>query len=431
MPLPPSVRGAGAARALAAAALTITIALPVPALAAPALAAEAPLAVLRPFVERILADHPRAALAHASVEQARADAELMGQPLHNPEIGYIGEHSRAGAGAETGGTTATNLVELSLTTDFGVKQAGRRAVGDRTVETAAAQADDERLGLAAEAVAALARYQGAQARDRLAARQEEATAAFLALAEKLRRAGDSSAADLALARLALAETRKLRSEARVALVRAREELRGLCGCAPDEAPRLPEPPPPEPLLGDEASLSDSLPAVRAARARVEAARADLRLAGDERIPDPTFRLGGGRDGDATKITFGVSVPLPVLNSGAARVGAAGRALGAAEAAEQKIRRAAQTELTASRAAAVEAWAGWQAWQSHGAPPAAQETALLQRLWVSGEMSATDYFVQLRETVRVAQQGADLWAEAWATLADALRAADRIDSAVGL
>ena len=428
--MPPSPRsslGARTALFLAAGACSSSLAL-----SAPSLAAEAPLAPLRPFVERVLTEHPRAAMTHAAVARARADAEVLAQPLYNPEIGYAGERTRTPAGADAaGGSAMTNLAELSLTTDFGVKQASRREIGARGIDAASAQAAEDRLGLAAEAMAALARFQGAQARDRLASRQEEAMGAFLSLAEKLRKAGDSSAADLALARIALAETRKLRNETRVALVRAREEVRGLCACAPDEVPRLPDPPPPDSLLGEAPAALDALPAVRTARALVETARADLRLAGDERVPDPTFRLGGGRDGAATKITFGVSIPLPVLNSGSARVGSAGRALVAAEVAEQAARRAAQTELAVSRAAAVETWSGWQAWQTQGAPPAEQQMTLLQRLWVGGEISATDYFVQLRETVRVAQQGADLWAETWSALAEGLRTANRIDSALGL
>lgn len=400
-------------------------------LSAPSLAAEAPLAPLRPFVERVLTEHPRAAMTHAAIARARADAELLAQPLYNPEVGYMGERVRTPAGADAaGGSAMTNLVELSLTTDFGVKQTSRREIGVRGIEVSSAQAAEDRLTLAAEAMGALARFQGAQARDRLAARQEEAMGAFLSLAEKLRRAGDGSAADLALARLALAETRKLRNETRVALVRAREEVRGLCACTPDDLPRLPDPPSPDSLLGAESVALDTLPAIRTARARVETARADLRLAGDERIPDPTFRLGGGREGNDTKIIFGVSVPLPVLNSGSARVGSAGSALVAAEVAEQVARRAAQTDLAMSRAAAVESWSGWQAWQTQGSPPAEQQMALLQRLWGGGEISATEYFVQLRETVRVAQQGADLWTETWFALAEGLRTANRIDSALG-
>lgn len=428
--MPPSPRSIPGARTILSLAVGVWSSSLV--LSAPSLAAEAPLAPLRPFVERVLTEHPRAAMIHAAVSRARADAEVLAQPLYNPEIGYMGERTRTPAGADAAGnSTMTNLAELSLTTDFGVKQASRREIGVRGVEASSAQATEDRLALAAEAMEALARFQGAQARDRLASRQEEAMGAFLSLAEKLRKAGDGSAADLALARLALAETRKLRNETRVALVRAREEVRGLCACAPDDVPHLSDPPSPDSLLGEESVVLDTLPAIRTARARVEAARADRRMAGDERIPDPTFRLGGGRDGDATKITFGVSVPLPVLNSGSARVSSAGSALVAAEVAEQAARRAAQTDLAVSRAAAIETWSGWQAWQTQGAPPAEQQMALLQRLWGGGEISATDYFVQLRETVRVAQQGAELWAETWSALAEGLRTANRIDSALGL
>ena len=400
----------------------------------PVAAAEAPLAPWRPFLDRVLSDHPRAAQAESGVAQAEAEAEVLAQPLYNPEIGYAGEYKRSPAGTDSvGDTSLKSVVEVALTTDFGVKQESRRQIGQRGIAVARADSAEARLALAGEALAGLARFQGALRQEALAARQEEAMLSFLRLAERLRKAGDSSAADLALARLALAETARVHADARIELAQAREMLRGLCDCEPSGIAALPDPLSPELLgspAGDEARL-DELPAVQAGRARIETARADLSLARDERVPDPTFRLGGGRDGSATLVTFGVSLPIPVLNSGSARVVSAGRGLASAEAAEMTARRAARTEIAATRAAATEAWQGWQAWRTQAAEPLDQQIGLLERLWVGREISATDYFVQLRETVRAAQQGAELWTRAWTTLADGLRAANRIDTVVGL
>lgn len=405
-------------------------------LSCPVVAAEAPLAPWRPFLDRVLSDHPRAAQAESGVAQAEAEAEVLAQPLYNPEIGYAGEYKRspAGSGSDSvGDTSLKSVVEVALTTDFGVKQESRRLIGQRGIAVARADSAEARLALAGEALAGLARFQGARRQEALAARQQAAMDSFLRLAERLRQAGDSSAADLALARLALAETARVAADARIELAQAREALRGLCDCDPAGIAALPDPLSPELLGGpggDEARLDD-LPAVQAGRARIETARADLRLARDERVPDPTFRLGGGRDGSATLVTFGVSLPIPVLNSGSARVVSAGRGLASAEAAEMTARRAARTEIAATRAAATEAWQGWQAWRAQAGAPLDQQIALLDRLWVGREISATDYFVQLRETVRAAQQGAELWTRAWTTLADGLRAANRIDNVVGL
>jgi len=400
--------------------------------AAPVAAAEAPLAPWRPFLERVLSDHPRAALAERGLEQARAEADSLAQPLYNPELGSSGEYTRSPSGNDSsGGNTLKTVVEVSLTTDFGVKQESRRLIGERGIDVARAASAGERLKLAGEALAGLARFQGARRQESLAARQEQAMQSFLILAERLHRAGDSSAADLALARLALADIARLHADALIELVQAREALRGLCACTPDDLPGLPDPLAPDRLIGGTEAGLDDLPEVQTSRARVETARADLRLARDERVPDPTFRLGGGQDGGGTVVTFGVSLPIPVLNSGAARVTTAGRTLATAEAAEQAARRAAQTEIATSRAAATEAWRGWRSWQEQAGQPVEQHMLLLEKLWVGRELSATDYFVQMRETIRAAQQGAELWTRAWTTLADGLHAANRIDSVVGL
>lgn len=398
-------------------------------------AVEPPLTAVKPYLEKVLAEHPRSFQARSEVERARAEAEVLAQPLYNPALGFNGEHKRTPGGSDSGSgeTTWTRVVEVSLTTDFGVKQQKRSEIGRRGVDVATGEEAQARLDLVAEALVRLARYQGAREAEALAARQEAAMASFVKLAERQRKAGDSSAADLSLARLALAETTRIRADARVELARSREDVRGLCGCAPDEIAALSSQLPGEDVLVGEDidSVLDRHPVLRTLRARVEMARSDLNLSKEERIPDPTFRLGGGSEGNATLITFGVSVPIPVLNSGSAKVRASGSALVAAEAAEATARRMTRTDLEASRAAYVEANQGWRTWREQAVAPLEQQAALMERMWLGGEITATDYFIQLRETARVAQQGNELKTSAWTSLATVLRASNGFETFMGL
>jgi len=398
-------------------------------------AEEPSLTALKPYLEKVLAEHPRSFQARSEVDRARADAEVLEQPLYNPELGFSGQHKRTPAGSDNdaGGTTWTRVVEVSLTTDFGVKQQTRREIGRRGIDVANAEEAQARLDLASEALVRLARYQGARESEALAARQEAAMASFVKLAERQRKAGDSSAADLSLARLALAETARIRADARVGLARAREDVRGLCGCTPDEIAPLPARlPPDDVLLGEDIDrVLDRHPVLRGLRARIEVARSDLTLSQEERIPDPTFRLGGGSEGSATLVTFGVSVPIPVMNSGSAKVRASGRALVAAEAAEATARRETKTELEAARASYVEANHGWRMWQEQAVAPLEQQAALMERMWLGGEITATDYFIQIRETARVAQQGSELKTSAWTSLASVLKASSGFETFMGV
>ncbi|CCG41369.1 TolC family protein [Magnetospirillum molischianum] len=401
----------------------------------PSYAVDPSLVVVTPYLEKVLAEHPRSYQARSEVERARADAEVLAQPLYNPELGFNGEHKQTPASANNGAgeTTWTRVVEVSLTTDFGVKQQRRSEIGVRGVDVANAGEAEARLALVSEALIRLARYQGALNTEALAARQEAAMVSFVKLAERQRKAGDSSAADLSLARLALAETTRTRADARVDLARAREEVRGLCACAPDEIAALPTRLPAEDsVVGEDIDdILDRHPTLRALRARIEMARSELHLSEAERIPDPTFRLGGGSEGDATLVTFGVSVPIPVLNSGSAKVRSAGRGLVTAEAAEAAARREIKTELAAARSSYVEAHRGWKMWQEQATAPIEQQAALMERMWLGGEITATDYFIQIRETARVAQQGSELKTSAWTSLATVLKASNGFETFMGV
>jgi cobalt-zinc-cadmium efflux system outer membrane protein len=90
--------------------------------------------------------------------------------------------------------------------------------------------------------------------------------------------------------------------------------------------------PPEVLLADAlASAARSRPEVDVARAEAEAARASCELARAERRPSPTFTAGVQRQqGGLFGPTFGVSLPLAVLDRGVGRIQAEEAALAQAE-----------------------------------------------------------------------------------------------------
>jgi cobalt-zinc-cadmium efflux system outer membrane protein len=91
---------------------------------------------------------------------------------------------------------------------------------------------------------------------------------------------------------------------------------------------------------------DDLPSVRAARARVVAAESDVRRAEIERVPE--IRLGAGAyfttDGDSSSAFLGLSIPLPVFDTGEAAVGRARAARDAASEAQRAVELHAQARL---------------------------------------------------------------------------------------
>jgi cobalt-zinc-cadmium efflux system outer membrane protein len=156
----------------------------------------------------------------------------------------------------------------------------------------------------------------------------------------------------------------------------------------------------------------------------------------DRVPDPTVSLRGGSielaDGVRDEI-YGVTitVPLFVRNSYRAELAVAKADARAARADLERIRFELQARVertSATYRAMHEAWRQWQ--QSPGTNVAAR-TDLLERLWRAGEMSTSEYLLQLNQSVDTALAGAELEGRLWITFTDYLAATGRLEQWLGL
>jgi cobalt-zinc-cadmium efflux system outer membrane protein len=375
---------------------------------------------LRPYIDGILADHPRNAAGAAAAARARADAEAAGQYLYNPELEL--DSARVAAKAQDAEAYDTNSIALRMTVDITGKSGLRGSVGTRQAEAAEAETLAARMALAADIVAALNDLRAAGQRLGAATRQSELADRFLSLSERRHKAGELPAMDLNAAQLAAAEAASTRQEAELSAIQAEEALRAACLCEPAAAPPLPAdlPPPPKPTEDGIEAVADQHPAVQAARRQVQAARDGIELARAQRVPDPTFRLGGSKEGEEKRVMLGLSIPIPVLNSGAAEVAAAGRALAQAEATERQTRLETAAAIRSALRSYQRAVQSVESWQRLGVPSLERQAETLTRLWRAGELSATDFLVQMRETARANTTAIDLRANAWAAYAQLLR-----------
>ncbi|MBS0229813.1 MAG: hypothetical protein JSS52_01435 [Proteobacteria bacterium] len=127
----------------------------------------------------------------------------------------------------------------------------------------------------------------------------------------------------------------------------------------------------------------------------------------------------------------LSVPLFVRNGYRAEVVAA-RADAAAASAEAERSRAA---LIADSRRAVEGYAAtrqaWERWRASRGTDVERRTGLLERLWREGELSTSDYLLQLDQTLDTAMAGIDLESRLWRNYIDYLAAAGQLERWVGL
>ncbi|ODU73627.1 MAG: transporter [Lysobacterales bacterium 66-474] len=374
---------------------------------------------MRAAVQEIWNKSPEVQAAAAELEAARARARAAARPLYNPSLTADAENADVNR----------RTVGISLPLDLSGKRRAREAVGDADLRAGEAAYALQRIEVASRWLKAWSEVALTVRQRELGQRRVEMMRRFDELAAQRLKVGDISSPERDLAALALSEALAQQAALTGKEAAARATLQAIAGAAAEASPALPEGLPPQ-ADGIVALPIDELPALHLARARQASAQAGVRVAQKARIPDPTLSLTGGevRVGAIRDNVIGlsVSIPLPVLNNGSAEVDAA-RAdadAAAANAQAQRLRlrsglEEARTRYTALRSADA-------AFHSGRAAAFADRTALLEKLWRAGEISTSDYLVQLKESLNTALTGLELQSQTWQTWFDYLTAAGRLN-----
>jgi cobalt-zinc-cadmium efflux system outer membrane protein len=376
---------------------------------------------VRTAVRSIWAASPEVQRARAELEAARARARAADQPVYNPTLTIEAEN--ADVDRRTAG--------LGLTLDLSGKRRARTAEGEAELRANEASFDIARRDVAARWLKAWSSSSLAAKQTELGRRNVELMRRFDDLAQQRLRVGDISAPERDLAGLALGEAQVQQATLAGNAAASRATLLGIAG-ADIAAPPLPNATPPDSATVNARPVVE-LPELQEARAKVARGDAAVSVARRNRIPDPTVSLTSGqvRSGPFNErvtdrvIGLSVSIPLPILNSGRAEVDAA-RADADAAAATLKSRqltlRATQEEARVRYDALREAALGFQ---SGRAGALEDRTALLEKLWRAGEISTSDYLVQLKQSLDTALSGVDLESRTWQAWFDYLAASGRL------
>lgn len=362
---------------------------------------------------------PEVQAAQAELEAARARARAAAQPLYNPELSLDAEN--ADVNRRTAG--------LSLALDLSGKRRARTDEGQAALHAseasyALARRDVATRWLKAWSAAALARQ-----RSELGHRRLQLMQRFDALAGQRLKVGDISSTERDLAGLALGEAQIQQASLIGNEAAARAGLLAINGEAAAMSPALPHGLPPR--AGIIAPLSaDEHPELMKARAEQARAEAGIEVARRARTPDPTVSLTGGqvRNGPINDRVIGlsVSIPLPVLNTGRAEVDAAQADADAAVANVRTRQLMTQASLQETQARYDALLGAANAFRIGRAAAFEDRTALLEKLWRAGEISTSDYLVQLKQSLDTALSGLELESQAWQAWFDYLTAAGRLN-----
>lgn len=372
------------------------------------------------FIGKVLAQNPEAQASLARADQAEAEAQALAAPLYNPSL-EIGVEDTRGAR----GTPSAYDVGLAYTIELGGKQSARARAGAGRWAAATASDRAVRNELAARTLMLLSAREAAIALEENASRQRAASERLANALSRSFGAGDVGSADNALGQILGLQAEADLNSAMAQRAAIETALSSLCACRAGELPRLAAAPPDVPRLDDGAlkRFAEMSLNVDAAQSGVEAAEGDLDIARANRIPDPTISLGVGEDERQSLYRLGLSIPLPLANDGSREVEAKNRAvIVAARERELSLREAYVRARTAYDVYQLNL-ASWNAWRAN-AGSNDDRIASLEALRNAGEVTLTEFIVQLRESLDAAKQGVAIRDAAWQAYAEWLAASSQ-------
>jgi len=355
------------------------------------------------IVKNALETNPEIQAAQAAVDAAQARLAGAGLPLNNPELELETERT----------DTHMNTLGFSQTIDWHNKQGAFEQAARAKLTSTQAQIEALRLTKATELLDAIGRIATNHEIITLSKRRTEILERFARLAKRRHAAGDIPQSELELARLSLAEAVMQHAGNGAELIQARSEFFSISGQMLGNSVKLPgRLPATLPGAQDEAALAQNHPQVQAAHQMAQAARQQIHAVDQERKADPTFGLAAGREDQEDLIALSFSIPLQVRNNFRSNVDAAqAEALQAEQEAQQ-----AYLSLRARLKGAQERYklvaGAWDLWLSQGRPSLQQHIDLVETQWKAGEMSSTDYLLQVRQTLDTQIAGVELHGNLW-------------------
>ncbi|VAX14480.1 hypothetical protein MNBD_GAMMA24-858 [hydrothermal vent metagenome] len=377
---------------------------------------------LSSLVNDVLNNNPGIKSVQAEQDAVIAKAAAADQPLYNPKLVMDVENTEI----------QTSSLGIDQTIDWSDKRNARSRTARFKREGFAAKLTIARQDLAAELLQALANYHTQRDMDALTKQRIELLRGFLGLAKKRRQSGDLSQAELTLAQLAFAEASMQRTRAATRLMKTQQRLIALVGRNSHVWPNFPAVLPKLNLADKKLeAILTRLPVLQEQQSLISAARANIHLRQREQRPDPTIGLRGGRENSDSLIGLSFSVPLFVRNNFSAEVDVANAELIQRERKTQNIARKARAKLLFSAHRYQLVRQTWQDWQQTGQASLSEQVKLIQQIWQAGEISTTEYFMQLNQTLDTRRSAIELRNDLWHSWVDWLLASGRVNAWLGL
>ena len=354
------------------------------------------------LISKNLKNHPQFSALKADFLMARATVRASKKAIFNPGLEFEYEDS----------DVETKTVAISQTIDWGDQQGARTAVAQAQLNRATAEYDVAVQSLIQTQLTHLANHQTYFELIRLSNETLALMKEFKLIAERRYRAGDLSQVELNLARLAFSQASMAQANAQADATEARERLRASFGDLPERLPVLPERLPEPVVVGELDVFLQKLPIIEKQFAEIQVARQQVDLRKSEKAWNPTIGVTAGTEGEEDLLGLSLSIPLNMRNNYSAEVDIAQQRF----VSHERRARIAYRDTRALLLTTFERYRGllkaWNAWREQSRDSVEQQLMLIKKLWLAGDINATDYLMQLKQALETKATGLELRNQLW-------------------
>ncbi|RUO80864.1 TolC family protein [Idiomarina tyrosinivorans] len=329
---------------------------------------------------------------HPSVEAARQQAEALiqqgkqlNQPLYNPSLS-----SRL----EREGDINNYAVGLSQTLDWSTRNEARASQSDAMTAMAMSIYRQAATSHAKTLLNAYVQWLDAKKRYALAEQQKKIVKQAISLVAERRKAGDLGAVDEQLTVLALSRQLQQTAAAYQQLQSAEAELNALLTTSDVGQLSINEE-----LFNVEPALTarwQQHPALKAAYLQWQLKRADVDWKRSLTTANPTVGVEAGESDNETVVGLSFSIPLQIRNNYSDAVRAANSEAVAEEKRLIALRQQWQAALKSSLNNYRFVKKQWQSWQRDFQSRQDESMQVIERSWLAGDLSTTDYLTAVQQ-----------------------------------
>lgn len=376
------------------------------------------------FVEHIWAKSPEIKRAQSVIDTAKARLEGADRPLYNPSLVLDVERSDLN----------TTTIGFNQTLDWNDQQATYTLAANKRVLMAQAALREVKKKVAEEVLTALVTYQTARTMQALGVRRGELMKGFLDTVTQRQLAGDMGALEGALAQVTYGEALMRQAAIESQLAEAEAALRAVTGLDITSWPALPESlrlPPKQLDKRETEGGIKNLPELQVIAHRIEAMKAGVSVVENATNAQPTIGLRAGREGSETLLGVSFEMPLFVRNDFKSSVRVASYEVATEEQVYHEAYRRAKARLQGGLGRFQNTVTAWQFWVNSGEQAHQNQVHLLEQMWQAGELSATDYLIQAKQSLETQRAATELMGEVWKSAIVWLDASNQLSEWLGV